>query len=145
MGAKTKLTLDGRNRPASIPGAPVYLVPPGTEGTLLGNVDRAHPRGFVTTEKICEACRLVLASSVIGDNAPARCTGCNVVWYCCKEHQKLDWKSSHKYVCSQALKEYVDKNGGTISIPLSKGVLDAVVQATEGKKEKKETEAKKHR
>ena len=29
-----------------------------------------------------------------------QCAGCRVVYYCCHEHQKLDWKR-HKPICKR--------------------------------------------
>eukprot|EP01083_Nonionella_stella_P151021 482077_1 len=30
-----------------------------------------------------------------------RCSGCNTVWYCSKEHQLSDWKLRHKRQCTR--------------------------------------------
>jgi hypothetical protein len=35
------------------------------------------------------------------------CTGCGIVKYCCKEHQKLDWKWEHKGECTLNLPEFL--------------------------------------
>jgi hypothetical protein len=31
-----------------------------------------------------------------------KCTLCKRAWYCCKEHQTKNWKSSHKAACKAA-------------------------------------------
>ena len=37
------------------------------------------------------------------------CTGCGIVKYCCKEHQKLDWKWEHRGECTLNLPEFLKK------------------------------------
>ena len=34
----------------------------------------------------------------------SRCSGCKVAFYCCSDHQVLDWKSGHKAACLEARK-----------------------------------------
>jgi hypothetical protein len=31
------------------------------------------------------------------------CSNCQLVYYCCKEHQKSDWKEKHKFTCCKLL------------------------------------------
>ncbi|GFH61089.1 hypothetical protein CTEN210_17565 [Chaetoceros tenuissimus] len=38
-----------------------------------------------------------------------KCTGCGIVKYCCKEHQKLDWKWEHRGECTSNIPEFVQK------------------------------------
>mmetsp|Transcript_27241 Transcript_27241/g.31147 ORF Transcript_27241/g.31147 Transcript_27241/m.31147 type:complete len:344 (+) Transcript_27241:119-1150(+) len=35
------------------------------------------------------------------------CAGCGIVKYCCKEHQKLDWKWEHRGECTSNLPEFL--------------------------------------
>ena len=39
-------------------------------------------------------------------NPLLRCTGCNIVRYCCKEHQSRDWKFEHKGECTCSLPDW---------------------------------------
>jgi len=39
--------------------------------------------------------------SVCNERGSKRCTGCNAVWYCSKEHQVIHWRSSHKHECKK--------------------------------------------
>lgn len=48
-------------------------------------------------EKYCNVCKEMDAAKL------SRCSGCKIVYYCCKEHQANDWKN-HKKVCKK-LKE----------------------------------------
>lgn len=48
-------------------------------------------------EKYCNVCKQMDSDKL------SRCSGCKIVYYCCKEHQTSDWKN-HKKVCKK-LKE----------------------------------------
>ena len=39
--------------------------------------------------------------NVCGCFGDKKCSSCNQVFYCCKEHQVIDWKFSHKRNCGQ--------------------------------------------
>uniref|UniRef100_A0A7S1FVI3 MYND-type domain-containing protein n=1 Tax=Corethron hystrix TaxID=216773 RepID=A0A7S1FVI3_9STRA len=47
------------------------------------------PSCLSPSEKKCFFC---------GKDAKLRCSRCKLVWYCCREHQKADWKA-HKVFC----------------------------------------------
>ena len=40
------------------------------------------------------------------DKALLKCTGCGIVKYCCKDHQKLDWTWEHKGECTTNLPQF---------------------------------------
>lgn len=40
--------------------------------------------------KTCQVCGIL---------APSHCAKCKQVNYCCREHQKIDWKEKHKLEC----------------------------------------------
>ena len=46
----------------------------------------------------CEHCHKT--KDDLNMSALLRCSACKKVYYCCKEHQLLDWKSSHKKNCT---------------------------------------------
>ena len=50
----------------------------------------------------CAVCHATAGLSV--------CSGCNTVWYCCREHQSEDWKA-HKRECKRLAAEAA--GGGT--------------------------------
>jgi len=47
--------------------------------------------------------------SVCNERGSKRCTGCNAVWYCSKEHQVIHWRSSHKHECKKLSTELCRK------------------------------------
>ena len=59
------------------------------------------------------------ACNLCGKSATNRCASCGHVVYCCREHQKQDWKS-HKYAC----KEFgsLKKQGQTWEADVREGV-----------------------
>ena len=50
------------------------------------------------TQRVCRTCG---ASSGAEGGPLKRCGSCRLVYYCCREHQKVDWKS-HKDTCKSA-------------------------------------------
>lgn len=58
-------------------------------------IDEAQPKF-----KLCTVC---------GCRGPFNCAKCKSVSYCCKSHQKIDWKAGHKEQCGQ------DGGTGTMS------------------------------
>ena len=51
----------------------------------------------------CADCGLAVASADSGEQQPtvklSACSRCRMVFYCCAEHQKRDWKAVHKAAC----------------------------------------------
>ena len=58
--------------------------------------DKSQRVSLNSTHK-CESCGV--------SGKLSRCSGCNAVWYCSKEHQISDWKLRHKQQCKR-----LDKN-----------------------------------
>eukprot|EP01084_Bolivina_argentea_P006347 12019_1 len=54
--------------------------------------------------------------------ASLRCSVCNTVWYCCKEHQIIDWKKGHKLHCNQSkmYKQHVPSYNSSQTTPTNK-------------------------
>lgn len=48
-----------------------------------------------------------------------QCSSCRKVFYCCKEHQKLDWKGSHKAECSRPDFDPLDSESQTSTFHLN--------------------------
>lgn len=66
---------------------------------------------------VCEFC---------GESASLKCAGCQLVFYCNREHQKLDWKKGHKMKC----KGYEVFNFQPGQIQITKSTDDALFQFT---------------
>ena len=49
--------------------------------------------------------------SVCGCKADKKCSACNDVSYCSKDHQVIDWRCGHRFCCSAAKKNGVKKQG----------------------------------
>lgn len=47
------------------------------------------------TAKMCDWCHVTNSK----DRKLKLCKGCGVAAYCCRKHQKLQWKKSHRFVC----------------------------------------------
>merc|ERR1712118_467061 len=57
-------------------------------------------------QNACEVCGIRDGEFVDGKRVFNNlCSGCDEVWYCCKEHQKRDWKEKHKKVCKKIRQE----------------------------------------
>jgi len=52
-------------------------------------------------------CPTVLYHVACGEPANLRCSRCQAVWYCCKKHQRLDWKV-HKLTCTPVVSSAVN-------------------------------------
>ena len=66
------------------------------------------------------------ACNLCGKSATNRCASCGHVVYCCREHQKQDWKS-HKYAC----KEFgsLKKQGQTWEADVREGVYNTAASS----------------
>ncbi len=64
------------------------------------------------------------------------CSNCHLVYYCSKEHQKLDWKR-HKLNCKEIKnkEESLDSNRSNIDVNSSVGNNDNNAKASENKNE----------
>jgi SMC interacting uncharacterized protein involved in chromosome segregation len=58
---------------------------------VLNVLNRPVCQGMAETSLPCAVC---------AKEAPMRCGGCKRAFYCCKEHQKQDWKL-HKKLCKE--------------------------------------------
>eukprot|EP01060_Flectonema_neradi_P009580 TRINITY_DN16822_c0_g1_i1.p1 TRINITY_DN16822_c0_g1~~TRINITY_DN16822_c0_g1_i1.p1 ORF type:complete len:566 (+),score=98.29 TRINITY_DN16822_c0_g1_i1:69-1766(+) len=67
----------------------------GCEGTIP--VRLIHPVVSPPGDRKCSFCSRTRTEM-------ARCSGCKVAFYCCNDHQVLDWKSGHKAACMEARK-----------------------------------------
>ena len=53
---------------------------------------------LVTAPKYYWGCCMVCRRTATKSSALKRCAGCSCLYYCSKEHQKLDWRQ-HKRLC----------------------------------------------
>ncbi|KJH42873.1 VMA21-like domain protein [Dictyocaulus viviparus] len=67
---------------------PFYSFDGPLDPDLVGNT--SDPYLPVDAPNLCEIC---------GCYASKKCGRCGVVWYCCRDHQALDWTSLHKDGC----------------------------------------------
>ena len=64
---------------------------------LLWLVQKLRRRG---AEQYLRHSTMVVFCRHCGKVATLRCAACREVWYCSKEHQKIDWKKKHKTICN---------------------------------------------
>ena len=81
---------------AKILGQPASRV-----GDVVINFVTGEPQ-LVQSDKWCLAC------NAMPEEGTKECSGCGLVSYCCKEHQKSDWHL-HKFVCASSTDKYTDK------------------------------------
>jgi hypothetical protein len=65
-----------------------FLIYDDNTGRFANKV-RSYGEQLFKEQKICNVCSIP---------ASHKCAGCEMVRYCCRDHQKADWKS-HKAVC----------------------------------------------
>ena len=102
--ARVSTALRGQRSRAADAASFMTVVPASLHGGVAGSkgmnerVGRAGGAGAA-----CAVCHATAGLSV--------CSGCNTVWYCCREHQSEDWKA-HKRECKRLAAEAASAAGG---------------------------------
>lgn len=85
------------------------------------------------------ASKYLTLCKVCGCAGPLKCANCNNTNYCSKEHQKVDWKFSHKQECQK--NREIEETNSSILFPEYELVIDKEFdQVSEDEKEEEEVE-----